>query len=97
MTLSDAMVILARDFTEAIFKDPEATVSTPAWAKPRARVLDIVADEISGDETVLLPLLRLVVAASRGEDVKERAVVWIDARAREFADWHADDYITEDA
>jgi hypothetical protein len=85
------MTILARDFTDAFYRDPESYIVTPGWSKPRARILDIVADEISGDEATLLPLLLLVRSAAHGDDVKQDAQAWIASAANEFADWHADD------
>ncbi len=95
--LAPAQSQLEREFVDAFFESPEATVSTPAHNTARNTVAFLVNDNFSSTdgEKSLHHLLRIVADASKGRDVKGAAMLWIAEQACEFSRTHVDDLARE--
>ena len=83
---------LAGELIAAWNATPQTMVRTPQWSKTRASVADVVYDELSGansGELMFNELLNILAAARRGEIVQDRAGLWMDSIAKQYAKWHA--------
>jgi len=88
-----ARTLLCNEFVNAMKHPGAAKVSTPAWGEKRASSLlvDVVSDSFAsrdGDAS-LAELLDICSAAAKRGDARAKA--WIETRAKEHAEWHADD------
>jgi hypothetical protein len=92
--VSKAYRELRAEFVTALFADPATVLRTPAFVPDRRSALEVVADQLSGDQGgVLEALIRLVTVCAEGEDPRTRlpAAALIARMAHAHADLHAYD------
>lgn len=93
-SLASAHLVLHRELTEALLRNPMAICETPGWGpqQPRASAVDIVADEFAGSDgdKLLDTLLRICARAAHQGDAMAQS--WIEVVAQRHASFHAEDH-----
>lgn len=99
MDEATAYLTLYNELRNALLNDATRIVQTPAFLTTSQRALDVIDDCFAGrqGDAVLAELLAIVAQAARGNDVSQRALQWIEARCREHAAYHRDDYLAASA